>query len=98
MEFIGIDRLRFNGKKENKETYLWHVIFSWLYFLAKAINEGSMIPPLQLQHQMQGRLCRNPNQESESAGTKQNSTAILRSANKRKDKIQLYSSFLHLIP
>jgi hypothetical protein len=24
---------------------LRQIIFSWLYFLAKAINEGSMIPP-----------------------------------------------------
>jgi hypothetical protein len=45
MEFIGIDRLHFNGRKENKETYLWHVIFSWLSFLAKAINEGSNDSP-----------------------------------------------------
>jgi hypothetical protein len=45
MEFTGIDRLHFNGRKENKETYLWHIIFSCLYFLAKAINEGLMIPP-----------------------------------------------------
>jgi hypothetical protein len=32
-------------RRVNKRAYLRQIIFSWLYFLAKAINEGSMIPP-----------------------------------------------------
>jgi len=40
-----------NTKKPSKKlrwTYLRQIIFSWLYFLAKAIKDGSIIPPRSL--------------------------------------------------
>ena len=40
-----------NTKKPSKKlrwTYLRQIIFSWLYFLANAIKDGSIIPPRSL--------------------------------------------------
>jgi hypothetical protein len=34
--------------EKNQTAYLRQIIFSWLYLRAKAIKEGSIIPPLSL--------------------------------------------------